>query len=190
MIYRVAVYGGSFSPTTNTHLGVLKYVADTGEFDKIIMVPSISHALKTTSFPYEHRVNMATLAVKHAKLGVRVDVSMVELSMLLHQAGPIYTIQLLRWLQAASPENEEMRFRFIVGPDIIEDLDQWKYVDEIRTEFGFLGVPDLGVHASEIREIMADGFPGWKEHVCAPVVEYIEMHGLYGVERVPGKDTA
>ena len=181
---RVSLYGGSFSPFGNHHLDVLSHVADTGEFNEIIVVPSIAHALKATTFPYEHRINMATLAMAYAKLPVRVTVSMVELYMLQNQPGPILTIQLLRYLRKCSPQNTEAAFRFVIGPDIIEELDQWKGVDDIRREFGFLEIPEQGIHAAEIRDLIAQGSPTWKRHIPPPVAEYIEMHQLYCVDRV------
>ena len=180
---RIAVYGGSFSPFGNNHLDVLQHVVDSREFDRIIVVPSISHALKKRSFPYEHRVNMATLAIEHAKVELRTEVSMVELTMLQVQPGPIFTIQLLRYLRDCHPDNRDSQLRFVVGPDIIQDLDRWKYVDDIRREFGFFGVPERGIHASAIRDLMADGDPSWEAHMPQPVAEYIKMHRLYHAER-------
>lgn len=181
MAYRVAVYGGSFSPFGNNHLSVIQHVADSGEFDEIVVVPSIAHALKKTTFPYEHRVNMAKLALWANKFSLPVECWTAEMTMLRDQPGPIFTIQLLRFLktQIRHETRETPDLKFIVGPDIIEQLDRWAYVDEIRKEFGFVEVPDQGIHATEIRKRIAEGNPAWKDQVPPAVAKYIEMHKLY-----------
>jgi cytidyltransferase-like protein len=179
MTERVAVYGGSFSPFGNNHLDVVRHVADSGEFDRIVVVPSISHALKARTFPYEHRVNMATIALAHPGMPVPAEVSMVELYMLQTQPGPIFTIQLLRHLRDCHPDNRDAQLRFVVGPDIIAELDRWKYVDDIRREFGFFQVPETGVHASAVREMIWMGRAAWTRYVPHDVARYIKMHGLY-----------
>lgn len=184
MADRVAVFGGSFSPFGKHHLDVLNHVVELGEFTRILVVPSIAHALKGTTFPYEHRANMVEIALSHTRFKIPVELSMAELHMLKHQPGPIFTIQLLRWLRKAMPENSEIELRFVVGPDIIEELDRWKYVEDIRREFGFVEVPNFGIRATDIRQMMLDGLPSWKQHVPPPVAEYIEMHQLYNVARV------
>lgn len=191
MTRRVAVYGGSFNPFGNNHLDVLRYVAESGEFNGIVVVPSAAHALKANPFPFEHRYNMALLgnqAAEYAKPSfperVWYSVSMAELHMLRDQRGPIYTIDLLRYLKKTTVGTTPSELKFVVGPDIIEELDRWKYVDEIRNEFGFFEVPGMGVHASQVRNMMASGVATWTNHVPSLVARYIRKHGLYNVQRV------
>lgn len=190
MTARVAVYGGSFSPFGNHHRDVVHHVAECGEFDEVLVVPTVAHPLKKQQFPYEHRLNMAELAVRDEEWEVPVGVSDVERIMLRDNfTAPLFTITVLRALKRYSiqyNEHESAKYRFIIGPDIREELGQWKNVEDIRREFGFFEAPDMGVHSTEIRQIMADGFPGWKDHVPTLVAGYIETHGLYGVEQVTG----
>lgn len=179
MALRVAVYGGSFSPFGNHHLEVIRWLAQK-DFDSCWVVPSVAHALKKGMLPYEHRINMAREAVlfeMRRSDAIQIEVSLYELEMLRWQKAPIYTIDLLRSFQKGSESDTE--FRFVIGPDILEELHRWRGVDEIRSEFGFIEAPDMGIHSSEIRECIADGFPGWKDHVPPNVIDYIERHGLY-----------
>ena len=180
---RVAVYGGSFSPFSNSHVAVVRHVADSDDFDRIVLVPSIAHVFKGRGFPYEHRFNMASTALENARLKVPAVVSMVEFYMLREQPGPIFTIQLLRNLQNSPPSHRTAELRFVVGPDVIAELDQWEYVEDIRREFGFYEVPVLGTHASEIREMLENGDPEWARHVPPRVADYIRMHDIYHVAR-------
>lgn len=177
----IAVYGGSFSPFGNHHLDVARYLGEHGLASRVILVPSAAHALKARTFPFEHRFNMANAALEGAGLPIRAEASPVEMHMLQRQAGPIFTIQLLRQLREQHPDS---LLRFVIGPDIIEELDRWKYVDDIRREFGFIQAPDMGIHSSSIREMLSNGVAAWERHVPGPVADYIRMHRLYMVDRV------
>jgi len=177
---RVAVYGGSFNPFHNGHLNVVRHAADHGDFDAILVVPSIAHAFKARVSPYEHRVNMATLALEpRPETEMPAAVSMMELHMLRKQPGPILTIELLRELQRRDPGTQPLEFRFVIGPDILGELDRWEGVEDIRREFGFYEVPEAGTRASVIREMIQHGDPAWVRHVPPGVARYIEMHRLY-----------
>ena len=192
MTRRIAVYGGSFNPFGNNHLDVIRYLAESGEFSQIILVPSVAHALKADQFPYEHRFNMTELGVTaryHAVPSfpekVTIGVSLAEMQMLKRQPGPIYTYHLLQYLQKEHAQFDgEVGYRFVIGPDILDEIDQWKYVDEIRKDFGFFEVPEMGLHMSQVRDMIGNGVSTWKQHVPHVVANYIKMHGLYHVERV------
>jgi nicotinate-nucleotide adenylyltransferase len=180
MTATIAVYGGSFSPFGSHHLDVVRHLGRHELADRVIVVPSAAHALKGRTFPFEHRLNMARLALQETGLILPTEASSVEMHMLQRQAGPIFTIQLLRHLQQTHPDAQ---LRFVIGPDIIAELDRWKYVDDIRRDFGFIQAPDMGIHSSSIREMLVQGVPAWERHVPQPVADYVRMHGLYHVGR-------
>lgn len=183
MTKRIAVYGGSFSPFGNQHRDVLRHIGASGKFDEIFVIPSVAHPLKKEQFPFEHRLNMAELAVWSGSWAIPVWVGPVERRML--QEGitaPLFTIKVLRYLSKVTEkfgEDEKGEFRFVIGPDIIEELDQWEGVQEIRDEFGFFEAPNMGNHSTQIREMIRAGYAGWKDLVCPQVARYIETHELY-----------
>jgi|GEM_PF-2381595 len=185
---KVAVYGGSFNPFGNQHLDVLRYLAESGEFQHIIVVPSAAHALKTGILPFEHRFNMTALGIESRyhecpsfPERVTITIAIDELHMLKQQPGPIYTIQLLRHFKTGH-RGKENDYRFVIGPDILDELDRWEYVEEIREEFGFYQVPMMGIHSQAIRDMIRNGVSTWIRHVPTQVAAYIKMHGLYDVE--------
>ena len=183
MTKRIAVYGGSFSPFGHQHRDVLRYIGASGKFDEIFVIPSVAHPLKKEQFPFEHRLNMAELAVHNDTWAIPVEVLPIERLMLREGVkAPLFTIKVLRYLLKTAEEfgeGEKGEFRFVIGPDIIEELDQWEGVQEIRDEFGFFEAPHMGSHSTQIRERIQTGNADWKDLVCPDVARYIEIHGLY-----------
>jgi len=187
---KVAVYGGSFNPFGNHHLDVIRHLAESGEFQHVIVVPSAAHALKTGILPFEHRFNMTVVGVESRYYEcpsfpekVTISVAIDELHMLRSQPGPIFTIQLLRHYRKRDLPGKENDYRFVIGPDILDELDRWEYVNEIREEFGFYQVPMMGIHSQAIREMIGNGVSTWSRHVPTQVAAYIKMHSLYDVRK-------
>lgn len=180
---RIAVYGGSFNPFGNQHRDVLRYIGASGKFDEIFVIPSVAHPLKKEQFPFEHRLNMAELAVWGDSWAIPVEVLPVERQMLQNGiTAPLFTIKVLRFLAKVAEsmkEDETLEFRFVIGPDIIEELDRWEGVQEIRDEFGFFEAPNMGIHSTQVRQWIAEGNPAWKDQVPPEVATYIETHTLY-----------
>lgn len=187
---RIAVYGGTFNPFGNQHLDALRMVAESGIFDSIIVVPSVAHPLKDSSevLPFEHRYNMTVLGVqaRHDAIPsfparISISVSMAEIDILREQAGPVYTYRLLKHLQQS--HYDEAKIMFVIGPDIFPELPKWKYVKEIRRDFGFYEIPNVGIHSTGIRDMLSRGVPTWTRYVPPLVSQYIKNHQLYHVER-------
>jgi nicotinic acid mononucleotide adenylyltransferase len=178
----IAVYGGTFSPFGSHHLQAISQVAESQLFSKVVVVPAIAHALKSTEVPWEHRYHMAVLGTNDIRFphGVRVTVSDAEFRMLREQPTPIYTIDVLRHFQRM---NDKADYRFVIGPDIPGELDRWHQAERIQEDFGFFELPELGIHATDIRTMIAQGDSAWEGHVPPPVARYIKMHGLYGASQ-------
>lgn len=190
MTKRVAVYGGSFSPFGNHHRDVIRYVAGSGKFDEILVVPSVAHPLKKQQLPYEHRLNMTEIGVMHEEWPLPVMAAQVERNMLRQGwEAPIFTINLLRALKGWADDDQQSRaaddqqLGFIVGPDVVAEFDKWEGVDLIRKEFGFYEAPDMGLHSTQIREMLEKGDKTWAGFVHPAVAEYIRTHKLYNVQR-------
>lgn len=181
---KIAVYGGTFLPFGNHHRNVLRYLAGSGEFDEVLVVPSVAHPLKKSRLSYEHRLNMAQLGTMHEEWPIPVEVSQVERNMLRDGVtAPFFTIKVLRYLQQHSKPHGDDTFRFVIGPDIPGELDKWEGVEDIRNEFGFFEAPDMGAHSTQIRQMLSDGNKAWAHRVPPKVAEYIRTHGLLNVQR-------
>lgn len=188
----IVVYGGSFNPFGNHHLDVLRHLAEVGEFDHIVIAPSAAHPLKSGILPWEHRYNMAVLGAEsrfYAKPSfpkeVTFTVTTAEVEMLRTQPKPIFTYNLLKWLRKS--HGNDATIKFCIGPDILDEIDRWEFVDEIHNEFGFYECPNMGIHSQEIRKMLDQGVGTWANHVPSPVAQYIKRHLLYNVHRTTCK---
>lgn len=173
---RCAVYGGTFSPFTWVHRTFVEHLL--GMFDRVIVVPSAQHAFKKNVIPYVDRFAMAMLALAPYIEGGRVIVSDVEQQLLkdVPPGGFIGAIDTLRALRRLYPECD---LKFALGPDLRGEVKRWKNVETLELEFGFHFMPDLGVHATDVRNLRQAGDERWRQHVPAPVAAYIESRCLY-----------
>ncbi len=97
--------------------------------------------------------------------------------LLLKHPAPIRTWQLLDFF---ADVKAGAAIRFVIGEDLIKEVDTWERYDYIYEKYGFHVVPDSGVHATHVREMVAAHEPAWKCFVLPEVANYIKLHGLYG----------
>jgi nicotinic acid mononucleotide adenylyltransferase len=189
---RIAVYGGSFNPFGKHHQDICRWLIEEAGFNRVFVVVSAAHALKSDLPDFLHRFNMAKLGVNDLRYnGVptlpfesTLQVMTTEQDMLQRQGPPIYTIDLLREIKKGygttfGSDEEPPEIKFAIGPDIRAEFPQWKGVDEIEKEFGFVNVPVFSMRATDLRRMIADGTSLWHRHVPSPVKQYIERNRLY-----------
>lgn len=189
MTQRVAVFGGSFNPFGRHHQEVVCWLVQQG-FDQVLVVPCAAHALKNGLSAFADRVMMAQMAVgelfdddRLPKEAV-VKVLSIEPILLLAQPPPIYTWDVLREIRKSyAPEGSDIKF--VIGPDIREELHRWKFVPEIEREFGFVEAPGLGIHSTTIRAMIRDNDDGWIDLVPGTVALYIAAMNLYRATNEP-----
>lgn len=180
---KTAVFGGSFNPLGVNHQSIVRWLLEEGGFTEVVVVPAVAHAFKSDLIDYVHRCNMAELGVNDLRYGIpslpkntEVHVSKVEAELLKRQAGPIRTYEVLRELQKYGLREG---MKFAIGPDVVEELDKWEKVEQIKAEFGFVKIPVHAMRATKLREMIHDDVKAWKNHVSPSVRGYIERHGLY-----------
>lgn len=183
MTQRIAVFGGTFNPFGNHHQEIVRWLVTSG-FDQVLVVPSAAHALKTELGAFVDRVIMAQMAVSELKDDGRipkdavVKVLSIEQILLMSRPPPIYTWDVLQEIRKNfAPEGAEIKF--VIGPDVREELHRWKFVPEIEREFGFVEAPDLGIHSTKIREMVRDDDEQWINMVPGMVAMYIAAMNLY-----------
>lgn len=175
MTLRIAVYGGSFDPFTNGHLAVVQFLADSGEFDGIELVPAASHALKPELTAFEHRLAMASLGTADRALPLPVTISSIEGPLLRQFGPPVRTWELLQATKLLYPP--ETSLRFVIGPDLRKEFPRWQRVEDIEKTFGFFDVPAVSsIRATAVRRMMREGNDTWKQSLPPSVVAYIEKN--------------
>ncbi|WP_246074722.1 nicotinate-nucleotide adenylyltransferase [Marihabitans asiaticum] len=184
--------GGTFDPIHHGHLVAASEVQSLYGLDEVVFVPTgepWQKADKQVS-PAEDRYLMTVVATAS---NPRFTVSRVDID----REGPTYTIDTLRDLHAARPEDELF---FITGADALAQILSWKDVDELWELAHFIGVtrpgytlsesglpdekvtlqeiPAMAISSTDCRERVADGEPVWYL-VPDGVVQYINKYALY-----------
>lgn len=190
---RIGVFGGSFDPPHNGHVGIAEDAARELRLDRVILVPSAIPPHKVgrlLSLP-EDRLEMCRLAVADKPL---FGVSDVEI----RREGVSFTVDTLAGLKREFPL---CRFFLLIGMDNFLEFHLWRdpggilelatvavmerpgYADEhdrasdpagiVRVE-----VRQIDISSTRIREMVKRGEP-IRGLVPAPVERYIKRHDLY-----------
>lgn len=182
--------GGTFDPIHNGHLVAASEVAQHFHLDEVVFVPTGQPYQKQNATPGEHRYLMTVIATASNPM---FTVSRVDID----RGGPTYTIDTLRDLRAERPDAELF---FITGADAVEQILDWKNIDELwslahfvavsrpghtltvsnlpRQVVSLLEVPALAISSTDCRARVGRGFPVWYL-VPDGVVQYISKYHLY-----------
>jgi nicotinate-nucleotide adenylyltransferase len=178
----LAVFGGSFNPPHIAHQMVALYVLETQPVDAILVVPTFRHPFDKQLAPYEHRMEMARLAM--APFGARAIVSDLERSL---GGEASLTVRTLEALVAAYPG---AALRLVIGSDILRERDKWYRWDDIERIAPPIVVARAGfpvadnpvevpaISSTDVRARIARGEPA-VPLVPRAVSAYIQAHGLY-----------
>jgi nicotinate-nucleotide adenylyltransferase len=195
---RVGILGGAFNPPHVGHLVCAQEALVELELDRVMFVPTARppHREIEQDPGIEARVEMCEAAI--------ADDDRFELSRLeLEREGPSYTVDTLREMHEASPDDELF---LILGGDQAASLRSWHEPEELleladvatveRIGFSrasvsirlgglkgaerlrFLDMPLIQVSSSSIRRRAGEGKP-IRYLVPDAVVRYIQEHDLY-----------
>lgn len=152
----VAIFGGSFNPPHSGHRAIIEYAIKCGFIDLLIILPNFKNPLKGDSEPFlsdEARVELLQKMIDEIMLDSadcavdsaldsaiyaqnsqnlpKILLSNYEIS----QKKPSFSIDsILHFKQIYAPKN----LYFIIGADILSELDKWHKIDEIRQAVRFI----------------------------------------------------
>lgn len=179
---RYAVYGGSFDPVHIGHLSVVARAIAQG-YD-VLMVPAYRHAFGKQSAPFEHRVQMCTLALETSPYQTQARVCTIERTLAGETKAPIYTYDVLCVLRTRLQTAPCL----LTGPDIAAEWTRWYQHEAIDREFGRISFAMThAVRSSTIRRQLRAGRTLDDLHAELPesVRRYIEIHALYRCNPTP-----
>ena len=192
---RLGLLGGTFDPPHYGHLVAAQEVAWRLQLDRVLFLPARQNPLKEDhSSSAEDRFTMVSLAVEG---NPRFEASREDLD----RPPPSYTADLLRALH--TPDRE---LYFIVGADILPELERWREPAEIvrlarlavvnrpgapppqlamqllrpgaRERVDLVEIPGVAIASRELRERVREGRP--ITYLMPPKVEaFIHQSGLY-----------
>lgn len=120
---KIGVLGGTFNPIHYGHLLLAESARDRLGLDKVLFIPTGNNPMKTTDGDID-----AKFRYEMTKKGTTGNDSFEVLDIELKREGYTYTIDTLEELKRLCPGDE---FYFIVGADIVFDIDEWKRADEV-----------------------------------------------------------
>jgi nicotinate-nucleotide adenylyltransferase len=187
---RLGIFGGAFDPP---HLGHLVAASDAAQalgLDRVVWVPSARHPFKHGRMGAE-----AALRLEMVRAAIAGDPRFAADGLELERAGPSYTVDTLRALQARHPAAE---LYFLTGADNLRELHLWREPDEVarlarlvvlsRAGEGVPGgarfaaravaVTRVDVSSTEVRRRVQAG-ETIRYLVPDAVAALIERHGLY-----------
>jgi nicotinate-nucleotide adenylyltransferase len=175
---RVALLGGSFNPPHVGHLMAAVYVRACLGDDEVWLVPTFHHPFGKETVPYEHRVAMCEAAARDMMPWLKVSRAESEVG-----SGEGRTIELLEHLL---PRHPGVRFRLVIGSDIIGDLPKWKAWDRIEqlvevTVLHRAGYPATGTVGPPLAQVSSTQLRERLDPALVPqaVLEYARAHGLF-----------
>ncbi|NQW23947.1 MAG: nicotinate-nucleotide adenylyltransferase [SAR202 cluster bacterium] len=200
----IGILGGTFDPVHLGHLSIAKAAMDQAGLERVLFIPAGQPRLKQAepSASIDHRIEMVRLAIG---VNSRFDVSDIEA----HRPGPTYTVDTLEELSIKF--GTEADLYFILGMDVLGQLDQWKDPERVLKLCQFLVLdrpgeevfdwpafyrrvpeaegrvqkvtaPLVDVSATELRRRASVG-ESLTGQVPDAVAEYIHKQGLYLKER-------
>jgi nicotinate-nucleotide adenylyltransferase len=189
---RIGLFGGTFDPPHRAHLALARSALDELQLDQVRWIPAGEPWQKSRAItPAAHREAMVALAIAGEP---RFVLDRCELE----RAGPSYTLDTVRALQAAHPG---ARLFLLIGQDQYAGLHTWHgwrqllqavvlavanrpgaplvaHPDVLHAAQHVVPLAMLDVAATDIRARAARGEP--IEHLVPPeVARYIARHRLY-----------
>lgn len=161
---RVGLLGGTFNPPHIGHLVCAQEAWVQLGLDRVLLVPAgvPPHKEVEAEPGVEHRVAMCEAAVAGDD---RLAVSRADVD----RAGPAYTVELLRAVREAAPDDE---LWFVVGGDMAYSLPAWREPETVLSLARLAVAEREGVRRSDIAERLA-ALPG-----AADRVDFFEMPRL------------
>lgn len=120
---RIGIYGGTFNPIHNGHIGIIKGFIDKLELDKILIIPTAVPPHKQTSMLANafDRIEMCKIALKDVK---QAEVCDVEIK----RGGKSYTADTVQFI---ADENPDAKIFLLMGEDMFLTLQNWYMPEKI-----------------------------------------------------------
>ncbi|MGH3629975.1 MAG: nicotinate-nucleotide adenylyltransferase [Sciscionella sp.] len=198
---RIGVMGGTFDPIHHGHLVAASEVAGRFDLDEVVFVP--------TGQPYQKADRAVTAAEDRYLMTVIATASNPSFSVSrvdIDRDGPTYTVDTLRDLRSARPQDQLF---FITGADALDAILSWHQAAELFAMAHFVGVtrpgyelddghlpggsvslievPAMAISSTDCRKRVEGGRPVWYL-VPDGVVQYISKRRLY-LARTPAETT-
>jgi len=149
---RIGIFGGSFDPIHNGHIGVAERAMSEYSLDKVMVIPAKVSPFKLKACPQLDDAMRWRMVVAACAGHPGLEPCDVELK----RGGVSYAIDTVAAIREMHPEDELF---FILGEDSVKGLPQWKDYDRLRTLCKFVSFPRTRESSTEIRQRIERGEP-------------------------------
>jgi len=186
---KTLLFGGTFDPVHEGHMHIIRQAELYTDYERLIIMPARLSNFKQHSNPAsaEDRLAMLHLALSDYKpLRMEILISTLEVE----REGVSYTYDTVKDVLSLYPV--EGRLGFLMGDDLLKDLDKWYKAEELRKLLAFVcftrsGSAEYDYPGYDIRMIEAPSLDasstdvrnGRFEHLSKGVRDYVVSHGLY-----------
>ncbi|GAF15405.1 nicotinate-nucleotide adenylyltransferase [Bacillus sp. JCM 19046] len=185
---RIGLFGGTFDPPHLGHMLIAQEALSELKLDEIWFIPVSTppHKERQGLTSGENRFRMLTAATQNEN---RFKVSDIELK----RKGKSFTIDTVKQLKEM---HQNHHFYFLIGGDMVDMLDQWYQIDELKKlvtfvafnrpgaaaikkkEVEFIPFIDVNISSTIIRKRVFENKP-IRYFVSAEVEQVIKEYGLY-----------
>lgn len=171
---RIAIFGGSFNPVHNGHVGIVKRALARFAPCRVLVVPAATSPFKMLArdaLPDALRLAMVRAAFDGME-NVETDGREIE------RGGVSFAIDTVGEIAAENPGAELI---FLVGEDAMEGVPMWKDAGELRRLCRFEAFARTRESSSGIRRRLAAGdagaFDDMPPAAARLLAEYLDMDG-------------
>lgn len=145
---KIAIFGGSFDPVHNGHVGIARNAIAELALDKLFVIPAAVSPFKVSSSPHlSDALRVKCLCAAFEGLD-KVIIDTRELK----KGGVSYAIDTVREFANEYPNAE---LYFIIGEDSLEGLSRWKNYEELIKLCSFKSYPRTIESSTEVRRRMS-----------------------------------
>ncbi|MCG7489266.1 nicotinate-nicotinamide nucleotide adenylyltransferase [Vibrio sp. Of14-4] len=141
---KIAVFGSAFNPPSIGHQSVIESLM---HFDRVLLVPSISHAWGKEMLDYAKRCDLVEAFIKDLSLK-NVELSRIE-ERLYKPEQSVTTYAVLKEIQSEYPDDS---LTFVIGPDNLFNFGKFYQADKILEAWSVMACPEtVKVRSTDIR---------------------------------------
>ncbi len=185
---KTLLFGGTFDPVHEGHMHIIRQAELHTDYERLIIMPARLTNFNQQTHPAsaEDRLAMLQLALaEYTPLKMEIIISTLELE----REGVSYTYDTVKEVLSSYPV--EGKLGFLMGDDLLKDLDKWYKADELKKLLTFVcftrsgsayDYPGYDIKRIEVSPVVSsstDVRRGNLEHLSKGVREYAISHGLY-----------
>ena len=155
----IGLYFGTFDPIHRGHINIVNFLIDNSLVEKVwfVVTPESPDKSSNNLTDFIHRYEMVKIEVKNNNSLLASD---VELKL----EKPNYTINSLRYISSAFPNNN---FSLIMGEDNLINFKKWKNYKEIMNNFKIYVYPRKTRLKRDIKLLISNNI----EMIEAPLID-------------------